>query len=106
MSEQRANSNQFVFIVDTVPDWWRSIPGVLVDVSAVTAILPDGTRIAPGDLVTRSEDGSIMVQTGSLVDQARASKVLTDLLLDGSAKVVPAGDGPIGQVDSVRTVNE
>ncbi len=50
---------RFRFILDTVPEWWKQLKNVRIDVSACIAILPSGEAVIPGDWIFREANGHI-----------------------------------------------
>jgi hypothetical protein len=54
---------RFRFILDTVPEWWKQLTNVRVDVSSYIAILPCGEAVVPGDWIIRSLEGRIRTES-------------------------------------------
>jgi hypothetical protein len=59
LSTVNPENNRFRFILDTVPEWWKQLNNVRIDVMACVAILPSGEAVIAGDWIFREPDGRV-----------------------------------------------
>lgn len=57
------NSNRFQWILDTVPQWWKELANVQIDVGATIALIPGAEPALPGDWIIRESDGSVRTES-------------------------------------------
>jgi hypothetical protein len=55
-------AERFRWILDTVPDWWKSLEGVQINVALTIAAVPNCPLIHPGDWVIREPDGRVCME--------------------------------------------
>lgn len=64
MSENTTDSNErFQFINDRVPQWFRDLSGVQIEVSSTVALIPGAEPALPGDWIIREPDGRIRTES-------------------------------------------
>lgn len=51
--------NRFRWIIDEVPEWWKALSNVQVDIPTTIALLPNGVTAAPGDWIIQEPDGHL-----------------------------------------------
>lgn len=61
--KQVEEPQKFQFILDTVPQWWKDLPGVQIDIGGTIAIIPGSEAALPGDWIIRNPDGSIRTES-------------------------------------------
>lgn len=58
-----SDTQKFQFIIDRVPQWWRDLPNVQIDVGATIAIIPGAEPALPGDWIIREPNGHIPTES-------------------------------------------
>ena len=58
-----AESDRFQFILDTVPQWWKDLKGVQIEISMPVALIPGAEPTLPGDWIIRDPDGRVRTET-------------------------------------------
>lgn len=51
------NNDRFQWILDAVPQWWKELEGIQVDVGATIALIPGAEPALPGDWIIRDGRG-------------------------------------------------
>lgn len=54
---------RFRFILDQVPEWWKQLSDVTIDVGGCIAIIPNSEAALPGDWIIREPDGTIRTES-------------------------------------------
>jgi hypothetical protein len=55
--------DRFQFILDVVPQWWKDLTNVQIEISMPIALIPGAEPALPGDWIIREPDGRIRTET-------------------------------------------
>lgn len=71
-------ADSFQFILDVVPQWWKDLTNVQIEISMPIALIPGAEPALPGDWIIREADGRIRTES---CDEGRikAREYLTQL---------------------------
>lgn len=71
-------ADRFQFILDQVPQWWKDLTNVRIEISMPIAFIPGAEPALPGDWIIREDDGRIRTEA-SEEGRVKARAYLTAL---------------------------